>query len=59
VKWFEVTPVIGLLLICVGLTIWAGPVMAYMESTASALHDSAAYVGRAGSVQPAPAGAAE
>jgi multicomponent K+:H+ antiporter subunit D len=59
VQWLEVTPVVGLLLVCVGLTIWAGPVMAYMESTARALHDPATYLGRAGSVPPAATGAAE
>jgi multicomponent K+:H+ antiporter subunit D len=44
VKLFEIVPVVGLLLACVGLTIWAGPVLAYMEATARALHDPAAYV---------------
>jgi multicomponent K+:H+ antiporter subunit D len=41
----EIAPVAGLLLVCVGLTIWAGPVMAYMEATARSLHDPAAYIG--------------
>jgi multicomponent K+:H+ antiporter subunit D len=45
VKVLEIAPVVGLLLVCVGLTIWAGPVLAYMEATARSLHDPAAYIG--------------
>lgn len=45
VMLLEIAPVVGLLLLCVGLTIWAGPVLAYMEATARSLHDPAAYVG--------------
>jgi len=45
VKWLEIAPILGLLLVCVVLTIWAGPVMAYMEATARALHDPATHVG--------------
>jgi multicomponent K+:H+ antiporter subunit D len=41
----EIASVVGLLLVCVGLTIWAGPVLAYMEATARSLHDPAAYIG--------------
>jgi len=44
VRILEIVPVVGLLLACVGLTIWAGPVLAYMEATARALHDPAGYV---------------
>lgn len=51
VSWLEIAPVLGLLLVCVALTIWAGPVLAYMESTARMLHDPAGYVGH---VEPAP-----
>jgi multicomponent K+:H+ antiporter subunit D len=51
IRLLEIVPVLGLLLACVGLTIWAGPVLAYMESTARALHDPTAYVGH---VQIAP-----
>jgi multicomponent K+:H+ antiporter subunit D len=44
IRLLEIAPVAGLLAVCVGLTIWAGPVLAYMESTARALHDPAAYI---------------
>jgi multicomponent K+:H+ antiporter subunit D len=39
----EIVPVTGLLLLCVVLTVQAGPVMSYMEKTARALHNSAGY----------------
>jgi multicomponent K+:H+ antiporter subunit D len=51
VMLLEIAPVAGLLLVCVGLTIWAGPVLAYMEATARSLHNPASYVSR---VQAAP-----
>lgn len=40
----EIAPVVGLLLVCVGVTIWAGPILAYMETTARSLHNPASYV---------------
>lgn len=40
----EMVPVAGLLLLCMVLTVQAGPVMAYMEATARSLHDPAHYV---------------
>jgi multicomponent K+:H+ antiporter subunit D len=40
----EMLPVAGLLLLCMVLTVQAGPVMAYMEATAKSLHDPARYV---------------
>ncbi len=39
----EIAPVGFLLLLCLALTIKAGPVMAYMEATARSLHDPAQY----------------
>ena len=51
VMLLEIAPVAALLLVCVGLTIRAGPVLAYMEATARALHNPASYVG---AVQAAP-----
>jgi multicomponent K+:H+ antiporter subunit D len=62
VKWLEIAPVLGLLLVCAVLTIGAGPVMAYMELTARALHDPAAYIGPgelAPPAKPSPAESAE
>jgi multicomponent K+:H+ antiporter subunit D len=59
VRWLEIAPVLGLLLVCAGLTIWARPVMAYMESTALALHDPAGYAGHVGRFPPAEGNAAE
>lgn len=41
----EITPVAALLLLCVALTLWAGPVFAYMEATARSLHSPAGYIG--------------
>jgi multicomponent K+:H+ antiporter subunit D len=40
----EIAPIVGLLLLCVTLTVQAGPVMNYMETTARALHDPVRYV---------------
>lgn len=40
----EMAPIAGLLLLCVTLTLRAGPVMDYMETTARALHDPVRYV---------------
>ena len=34
----EILPVALLLALCLGLTVWAGPVMRYMQSTAQSLH---------------------
>lgn len=40
----EVIPIGLLLTVCLGLMLWAGPVMAYLEKTSSALHQPAHYV---------------
>lgn len=40
----EAAPVGGLLLICIALTLWAGPVIQYMEDTASYLDRPASYI---------------
>lgn len=40
----EITPVIVLLLLCGALTVQAGPVMRYMQSTAESLYQPAGYV---------------
>ena len=40
----EIVPVVALLAITVGITVEAGPVMRYMEATASALHRPDVYV---------------
>lgn len=40
----EMAPVAGLLLLCVALTVQAGPVVAFMEATARSLHVPAIYV---------------
>jgi multicomponent K+:H+ antiporter subunit D len=40
----EMAPIAGLLLLCVTLTVQAGPVMDYMETTARALHVPVRYV---------------
>ena len=50
--WLEGLPVAGLLAACVGLTVQAGPVMAYMQATAEALHTPGAYVEAVMSAQP-------
>jgi multicomponent K+:H+ antiporter subunit D len=51
VMLLEIGPIAALLLVCVGLTIWAGPVLAYMEATARSLHNPASHIG---AVQAAP-----
>ncbi|BAV66163.1 monovalent cation/H+ antiporter subunit D [Sphingobium cloacae] len=40
----EVVPIGLLLTVCLALMLWAGPVMAYLEATSSALHDPADYL---------------
>ena len=40
----EVVPIGLLLTVCLGLMLWAGPVMAYLGKTSSALHQPAHYV---------------
>lgn len=41
----EIAPVLLLLGLCIGMTAGAGPVLRYMQSTASALHAAPSYVG--------------
>jgi multicomponent K+:H+ antiporter subunit D len=55
----EFVPVIGLLLLTLGLAIKGGPVMRYMDETARAVHAPSAYIDRvlmAPRVSPAEAG---
>jgi len=40
----EIAPILGLLLLCVVLTVLAGPVMRFIEATAESLHAPATYV---------------
>jgi len=40
----EVAPIGFLLSVCLALMVGAGPMMAYMEGTAAALHDPAGYI---------------
>lgn len=57
VRVVELAAVLLLLSVCVGLTVQAGPVMRYMESTADMLHAPTAYVeGVVGPPGKAPAG---
>jgi multicomponent K+:H+ antiporter subunit D len=51
----EVTPIALLLLLCVAMTIWAGPVMAYLERTAASLHAPEHYIERVLSAPAVPA----
>jgi multicomponent K+:H+ antiporter subunit D len=44
VRVIEMTPVLTLLLLCLGLTIGGGPAMRYMEATTKALHTPQDYV---------------
>jgi len=44
VQVIEIAPVIGLLGLCAVLTVYAGPVMRYMQATATALHAPHDYV---------------
>lgn len=41
----EVVPVVGLLVLCLALTIQAGPAMRYMNDTARGLHNPGHYIG--------------
>jgi multicomponent K+:H+ antiporter subunit D len=51
-RWLEGLPVAGLLAVCVGLSVQAGPVMAYMQATARVLHTPGMYVEAVMSAQP-------
>ena len=44
ILFVEMAPVAGLLLLCIALTIWAGPAMRYLQDTAGALHAPEVYV---------------
>jgi multicomponent K+:H+ antiporter subunit D len=44
VRVIEFAPVALLLILCLGLTVLAGPAMRYMEATAQGLHQPAGYV---------------
>jgi multicomponent K+:H+ antiporter subunit D len=44
VRLIEITPVALLLLLCLGLTVQAGPAMRYMQATAESLHAPQGYV---------------
>jgi multicomponent K+:H+ antiporter subunit D len=44
VRFFEVVPIAALLIICIGLTILAGPVSRFMQATAESLHAPQPYV---------------
>ncbi|MGE0081525.1 MAG: monovalent cation/H+ antiporter subunit D [Thiohalomonadaceae bacterium] len=52
-QFMEAVPVILLVLSCVGLTVQAGPVFAYLERTSAALHQPGNYVQRVLSQPPA------
>ncbi|HEY9397221.1 MAG TPA: monovalent cation/H+ antiporter subunit D [Burkholderiales bacterium] len=54
VRFIEVTPVIVLLLACATLTVQAGPVMRYMQTTAASLHTPHGYVNDVLSKPPIP-----
>lgn len=44
VRVIEMVPVLGLLLLCLGLTVGGGPAMRYMEATTKALHTPQDYI---------------
>ncbi|WP_424812328.1 monovalent cation/H+ antiporter subunit D [Roseococcus sp. YIM B11640] len=44
VRVIEMAPILMLLLLCIGMTVEAGPVMRYMQATAASLHDTGPYV---------------
>ena len=51
---FEGAPVAGLLLACLLITVYAGPVMRYTQATAYALHDPREYINAVMSARPVP-----
>jgi len=53
IRVVEMVPILGLLLLCVGMTLQAGPVLRYMEDTAQALHHPRAYLEGVLGAQPA------
>ena len=50
----EGAPVAGLLLACLLITVYAGPVMRYTQATAYALHDPREYINAVMSARPMP-----
>lgn len=54
VRIVEIAPIVGLLLLCVLLTMKAGPVMSFMELTAKSLHAPGDYIGSIISADPLP-----
>ena len=50
----EAMPVSILLLLCIAMTVLAGPTSAYLDRTASALHEPSQYIDRVMSVTPVP-----
>ncbi|MGD9803952.1 MAG: cation:proton antiporter, partial [Hyphomicrobiaceae bacterium] len=49
VRFLEMLPVVGLLALCIAITIQAGPVSRFMQATADSLHAPAPYVKGVGS----------
>jgi multicomponent K+:H+ antiporter subunit D len=45
VRFLEMLPIVGLLVLCVALTVQAGPVARFMQATADRLHAPATYTG--------------
>ena len=50
----EAMPVSILLLLCISMTVLAGPTSAYLDRTASALHEPSQYIERVMSIAPVP-----
>ncbi|MBM6594366.1 monovalent cation/H+ antiporter subunit D [Microvirga pudoricolor] len=59
VRVIEMAPVLGLLLLCLGLTVAGGPAMRYMEATTQSLRASQEYVGGVLSGHPSGTGPGE
>ena len=53
-RLLEALPIAGLLGACVAMTIYAGPVMRYMQATADALHTPSLYIKAIMSARPIP-----
>lgn len=60
-KFVEAAPIVGLVLACVALTVWAEPMLRFTNATSVALHEPTAYIHAVNSAKavpsPAPANA--
>ncbi|MEP6558332.1 MAG: monovalent cation/H+ antiporter subunit D [Burkholderiales bacterium] len=50
----EVAPVVGLLVVCLAVSVWPDPTLRYLNATAAALHSPAQYASAVAAARPVP-----